>query len=76
MVSPLNRSAGNATISVRVSGKSGETNDLELRTNMNPREAVYGDYKITFVGLQPHPKSGSETKKSDYTAIFIVHHVG
>ena len=59
--------AGNAKIKVRVT-KNGRSKDLELNSNLAPRDVGCAGYNFNLVGLTPEPRSNIRTNRNGYVA--------
>lgn len=59
--------AGNAKIKVRVT-KNGRSKDLELNSNLAPRDVVFAGYSFKLVGLTPEPRSNIRINRNGYVA--------
>ena len=68
--------AGNAIVQVKISRDHADSRDLDLNTGIEPKERRYGEYRVSLVRLQPHPKKDIPIRKQDYAATFVVHKGG
>lgn len=59
--------AGNAKIKVRIT-KNGRSKDLELNSNLAPRDVVFAGYCFKLVGLTPEPRSNIRINRNGYVA--------
>jgi hypothetical protein len=64
--------AGNARISIRVSGKRMAARTLTLNSTTNPKVVAYGGYKFRLVDLTPHPRSNIRIDPNGYQATIEV----
>ncbi len=64
--------AGNARITVGLSGAGGRPTPLELNTDVEPRQQSYLDYEVKLMGLSPRPKEGRSVDKNSYTVTLLV----
>ena len=64
--------AGNAVVRLGLAVGTGPTAPYDLNTTTDPREMVYGVYRITLVGLAPAPLSTSTIPLSGYRATLRV----
>ena len=63
--------AGNAKIKVRVT-KNGRSKDIELNTNLEPKDVVFAGYSFRLVGLTPEPRSNIRINRNGYVAAIEV----
>lgn len=64
--------AGNAKVKVRLSKKGETAKIVELDTMNIEKSIVFAGYEIKLAGVTPYPKSGVETKKSDYKLVLSI----
>ena len=58
---------GNAKIVIQVSQQ-----DVELNSTFEPKEAIYQEYTIRLLAVNPYPKLNIELKPADYIITLIV----
>ena len=63
--------AGNAKIKVRIT-KNGRSKDLELNSNLAPRDVVFAGYSFKLVGLTPEPRSNIRINRNGYVAVIEI----
>ena len=68
--------AGNAIVQISLSKDHAGSQDLDLNTELEPKERRYGQYRVRLVRLRPHPKKDMTIGKKDYVATFAVHKGG
>jgi hypothetical protein len=64
--------AGNGKVSMKVSRNGAKPVDVELNTNLEPKEHRFQDYNIKLVGLNPYPQKDVKIKRGQYVATLIV----
>ena len=64
--------AGDATISVSLISRNGDTVSRELHTQPSGSQISYGSYTIALTELQPYPRASQPTNPADYVATFRV----
>ncbi len=68
--------AGNAVVQVGTWLGTGPTTPYDLNTTLDPREMVFGSWKVRLVSLAPAPLSTSTIPPADYRATLLVTHLG
>jgi hypothetical protein len=63
---------GNAEVALALRSPKKKATPIVLNTTSEPREAVYGAYRIRLLGLTPNRKSDSPIDPSRYSAALIV----
>ncbi len=64
--------AGNARITIEVSGGKNAAQTFEINTDDQPQTVSYGGYNIKLIDLNPKPASNIRINRNGYTAIFKV----
>ncbi len=64
--------AGNARITIEVSGGKSAAKTFEINTNLQPQMVSYGGYDIKLTGLDPQPASNIRINRNGYTATFAI----
>jgi hypothetical protein len=64
--------AGNARVTVGLSGPGGKPARVELNTNVEPRRQSYLRYEVELLGLSPYPKEGQKVDGKSYSVRLLV----
>lgn len=65
--------AGNAKILLKVKKDSGQPENVELNTNINPKTFRYLEYELRLKELKPYPEANATIKSSEYEVTLTVH---
>jgi len=63
---------GDAEVNVQAAINRMAWTDLTLHTGVEPRTAQFGEYKITLIGLAPHPRATEKIPAQNYVATLKV----
>ena len=58
---------GNAKVAIEIS-----QNEYFLNTTLEPKEIIYGEFKVKLVSVSPHPKINEQIATKDYKINLIV----
>jgi hypothetical protein len=64
--------AGNGRVVLKVSRETGKAAEVELNTNVEPKQHRFQNYDIKLVGLNPYPQKDVPIKRSQYVATLVV----
>ncbi len=64
--------AGNAKVTIRVTGRRGASKTFDLNTNLQEKSARFDGYEITLGTVTPYPASNVRINRNGYTASFTV----
>lgn len=64
--------AGNARITIEVSGGKTAAKTFEINIGKQPQTVLYGGYDIELISLNPQPASNIRINRNGYTATFAI----
>ena len=64
--------AGNAKVTIRVTGRRGQSKTFDLNTNLPEKSARFDGYEITLGNVTPYPASNVRIDRNGYRASFTV----
>ncbi|HMF58256.1 MAG TPA: hypothetical protein VK619_18070 [Pyrinomonadaceae bacterium] len=64
--------AGRARISLNLSKANGDSDSVELSTELNGQSATSMGYEIKLVKLEPYPRANQNINKNSYVATLVV----
>jgi len=64
--------AGNAKVTIRVTGRRGAAQTFDLNTNIKGKSVRFEGYEITLGNVSPYPRSNIRIDRNGYTASFTV----
>jgi len=64
--------AGNAKVTIQVTGRRGQSKTFDLNTNLEGKSARFDGYEITLGTVTPYPASNVRINRNGYTASFTI----
>ncbi|HEY8560297.1 MAG TPA: hypothetical protein VIL74_07960 [Pyrinomonadaceae bacterium] len=64
--------AGNAKVTIKVTNRRGQSQTLDLNTNLQAKSARFDGYEIALGEVSPYPRSNIRINRNGYTASFTV----
>jgi hypothetical protein len=64
--------AGDAKVTIRVTGRRGQSKTFDLHTNLQGKSARFDGYEITLGNVTPYPATNIRINRNGYTASFTI----
>jgi hypothetical protein len=64
--------AGNGKVVVQINVGRAKSAEIEVNTNVEPKQSRFQEYSIKLVSLNPYPHKDVKIKRSDYVVTLVV----